>query len=220
VTDNKTGLEWKTGPDKNMSWDEGKQKMLQLIRGDIDHVFLERLYRRKDDTVFWGHLSGSRLCHLDGSFSSLVGVITDITEKKELEVQVQQAQKMEAIGTERILFVDDEESMVNLNQQRLEKLGYTVIPKTDPSEALEFFRAKTDQIDLVITDMTMPHMTGDRLAEEILKIRPNMPIILCTGYSQRISSEKAQELGIRKYIEKPIEIENLARSVKEVMDGR
>ena len=123
-------------------------------------------------------------------------------------------------GTERILFVDDEEPMVKLNQQRLERLGYMVITKTNPSEALEFFRAKPDQIDLVITDMTMPHMTGDRLAEEILKIRRNMSIILCTGYSQRISSERAQELGIRKYIEKPIEMENLARSIREVLDGR
>ena len=85
---------------------------------------------------------------------------------------------------------------------------------------MEFFRANPDQIDLVITDMTMPHMTGDRLAEEILKIRPDMPIILCTGYSQRMSEERAQELGIRKYIEKPIEMENLARSVREVLDGQ
>ena len=121
-------------------------------------------------------------------------------------------------GTERIMFVDDEESMVKLNQQRLEKLGYKVMGKTDPSEALAFFRADPEQIDLVITDMTMPHMTGDRLAEEILNIRPDMPIILCTGYSQRMSDERARELGIRKYIEKPIEMENLARSIREVFD--
>ena len=77
--------------------DAGKQTMLQLIRGDIDHVFVERLYRRKDGTVFWGQISGSRLCHPDGSFSSLVGIITDISEKKKLEAQLQQAHKMEAI---------------------------------------------------------------------------------------------------------------------------
>ena len=79
--------------------DEGKQKMLQLIRGDIDHVFVERLYRRKDGTVFWGQISGSRLCHPDGSFSSLVYIITDISEKKKLEAQLQQAHKIEAIST-------------------------------------------------------------------------------------------------------------------------
>jgi PAS domain S-box-containing protein len=123
-------------------------------------------------------------------------------------------------GTERILFVDDEESMVDLNQQRLERLGYHVISKTDPLEALEFFRTNPDQIDLVISDMTMPHMTGDRLAQEILKIRPDMPIILCTGYSQKISKETARELGIRKYIEKPIEKETLARSIREGLDGK
>jgi CheY-like chemotaxis protein len=122
-------------------------------------------------------------------------------------------------GNERILFVDDEASLVNLNQQRLERLGYKVIPKTDPSEALEFFRANPDQIDLIITDMAMPHMTGDKLAQEILNIVPEMPIILCTGYSERVSEDTAQELGIRKYIEKPIERERLAISVREVLDG-
>jgi PAS domain S-box-containing protein len=121
-------------------------------------------------------------------------------------------------GNEKILFVDDEEPMVDLNQQRLERLGYNVIPKTDPLEALEFFRTNPYQIDLIISDMTMPHMTGDKLAQEILNIRPDMPIILCTGYSERMSEDRAQEIGIRKYIEKPIEKETLARSVREVLD--
>ena len=67
--------------------------------------------------------------------------------------------------------------------------------------------------------MTMPRMTGDKLAQEILKIRSDMPIIICTGYSQRMSEERAQKLGIRKYIEKPIEMESLARSVREALDG-
>jgi PAS domain S-box-containing protein len=123
-------------------------------------------------------------------------------------------------GKERILFVDDEESMVNLNQQRLERLGYKVTPQTDSSEALKLFLYDPNQFDLVITDMTMPRMTGDKLTQEILKIRADMPIILCTGYSERMSSERAQELGIRKYIEKPIEMETLARSVREVLDGK
>jgi CheY-like chemotaxis protein len=123
-------------------------------------------------------------------------------------------------GSERILFVDDEESMVNLNQERLERLGYNVIPKTDPLEALEVFRTNPDQIDLIISDMTMPHMTGDKLAQEILNIRPEMPIILCTGYSERMSEDRAKEIGVRKYIEKPIEKETLARAVREVLDGK
>jgi len=109
--------------------------------------------------------------------------------------------------------------MVKLNQQRLERLGYKVTPQTDSSEALKLFLSDPNQFDLVITDMTMPRMTGDKLTQEILKIRSDMPIILCTGYSERMSSERAQELGIRKYIEKPIEMETLARSVREVLDG-
>ena len=123
-------------------------------------------------------------------------------------------------GKERILFVDDEASMVKLYQQRLEKLGYRVTAKTDSSEALAFFRAHPDQIDLIITDMTMPHLTGDKLAEEILKIRPHIPIILCTGYSQRMSDDRAKELGIREYLEKPMEKETLAKSIRDLLDGQ
>jgi len=122
-------------------------------------------------------------------------------------------------GRETILFVDDEAPMVTLNQQRLERLGYSVIPETDPEKALERFRINPGQFDLIITDMTMPKMTGDKLAGEMLKIRPQMPIILCTGYSQMISVDKARQLGIRKYLRKPIEMGDLARSVREVLDG-
>ena len=121
-------------------------------------------------------------------------------------------------GSERILFVDDEESMVNLNRQRLERLGYQVKSTTIPLEALEWFRADPDQFDIIITDMTMPRLTGDRLAAEVLKIRPRMPVIICTGYSERMSAEKAEALGGRKYIEKPIDLRNLALSLREVLD--
>jgi PAS domain S-box-containing protein len=139
--------------------------------------------------------------------------------KEKVRDEPKDAQEL-PIGNERILFVDDEESMVNLNQQRLERLGYKVIPRTNPSEALKYFQTHPDQIDLLITDMAMPKMTGDRLAQEILKIRPDMPIILCTGYSERMSDERAQEIGIRKYVEKPIEKETMAMSVREVLDGQ
>jgi len=122
-------------------------------------------------------------------------------------------------GTETILFLDDEASLVNLNRQRLERLGYTVIPETDPSKALTIFCNDPDKIDLVITDMTMPGMTGDQLAQAILETRPGMPIILCTGYSEKISDARAQDLGIGKYIEKPIGTDILASSIREVLDG-
>jgi two-component system, cell cycle sensor histidine kinase and response regulator CckA len=123
-------------------------------------------------------------------------------------------------GSESILFVDDEESMVDLNHQRLTRLGYEVKSTTQPVEALEWFKADPDQFDVIITDMTMPRMTGDRLAVEVLKIQPNMPVIICTGYSERMSAEKAETLGVSKYIEKPIDLRNLAASLREVFDKK
>ena len=121
-------------------------------------------------------------------------------------------------GSERILFVDDEQSMVNLNHQRLERLGYQVKSTTKPVEALEWFMADPDQFDVIISDMTMPRMTGDRLTKEILTIRPEMLVIICTGYSERMSAEKAESLGVRKYLEKPIGVQNLAAALREVLD--
>jgi len=121
-------------------------------------------------------------------------------------------------GTERILFVDDEASIAKMGGQTLERLGYTVSIRTSSIEALELFRTKPNDFDLVITDMTMPNMTGDRLAIELMKIRPDIPVILCTGYSKRISDETATEMGIKTFIYKPIVKVDLAKTVREVLD--
>ena len=121
-------------------------------------------------------------------------------------------------GTEKILFVDDEPSIVDLNHQRLERLGYQVKSTTRPLQALEWFSADPDGFDVIITDMTMPRMTGDRLTKEILTIRPQMPVIICTGYSERMSAKKAESLGVRKYLEKPIGLRNMASALREVLD--
>ncbi len=123
-------------------------------------------------------------------------------------------------GSERVLFVDDEELMVKLNHELLEKLGYRVKSTTSALDALEMFRNKPDQFDLVITDMSMPKMTGDRLAQELLKVRPDIPIILCTGYSERISEEKAKELGIKALAYKPLELKRLSQTVRKILDNR
>jgi PAS domain S-box-containing protein len=137
------------------------------------------------------------------------------------EAPIAEAQENETLlhGRETILFVDDEESIVKLNKVRLERLGYQVIGTADPLEALELFRHNSIQFDLVITDMTMPNMTGDRLAAEIMKIRPDIPIILCTGFSGRISEEQALENGIRAFVMKPLELKDLAETVRNVMDA-
>ena len=109
---------------------------------------------------------------------------------------------------------------MNLNRQRLERLGYQVKTTTQPLEALEWFKTDPDQFDVIITDMTMPRMAGDRLAAQVLEIRPHMPVIICTGYSERMSEKKAEALGVRKYIEKPIELRKLASALREVLDEK
>ncbi len=123
-----------------------------------------------------------------------------------------------AIGNERILFVDDEPSLVHIGKQILKPLGYKVEARTSSLEALELFKVKSEKFDLVITDMTMPKMTGDDLAREILKIRTNIPIILCTGYSKKISEGKVEALGVRALVMKPIVAEQLATIVRRVLD--
>ncbi|MBT8372281.1 MAG: response regulator, partial [Deltaproteobacteria bacterium] len=122
-------------------------------------------------------------------------------------------------GSENILFVDDETALLDIGQQMLNRLGYHVITKTSSVEALELFQAKPDKFDLVITDMTMPNMTGDKLAQKMLAIRPDIPVILCTGYSHQITEEKAKRIGIKKFIFKPVAIEELARTIRNVMDN-
>jgi len=87
-------------------------------------------------------------------------------------------------------------------------------------EALELFRAKADQFDLVITDMTMPNMTGEELAREILGIRPGIPIILCTGFSENMSEGKAKALGIREFVMKPLVIMDLAKAIRRALGSR
>ncbi|MFW6284671.1 MAG: response regulator, partial [Desulfosalsimonas sp.] len=121
-------------------------------------------------------------------------------------------------GNERILFVDDEHAVIQLNETRLQRLGYRAVCRRDPVAALQEFAAEPDGFDLVITDMTMPGMTGDVLAAEMLKIRPDARIILCTGYSEKISAETAREMGIARYLEKPLTFSDLASVVRELLD--
>jgi CheY-like chemotaxis protein len=123
-------------------------------------------------------------------------------------------------GTERILFVDDEAPIVKMGSQILERLGYSVTTRTGSVKALELFRAKPDEFDLVITDMTMPDMTGDQLAAELMKIRPTLPIVICSGYSNRLSDQSAQKLGIKAFSHKPIVKADLAKTVRDVLDGK
>jgi len=121
-------------------------------------------------------------------------------------------------GSERILFVDDEIVLTELNKEAIKRLGYQVECMTSPIEAFEAFRAEPDRFDLVITDMVMPKMTGDQLADKIMQIRQDIPIILCTGYNDLITEEKAYKMGIKDFLMKPLAMKDLAHSIRNAID--
>ena len=123
-------------------------------------------------------------------------------------------------GNERILLVDDDPSIVNMTGQMLKRLGYFVTEKTDSTAALEAFNSSPDNFDLVITDMAMPGMSGDQLAAELMKVRKDVPILLCTGHSDTFDEKKAKQLGIKGFAMKPLDKGKLAKSVRILLDGR
>ncbi len=122
-------------------------------------------------------------------------------------------------GEEQILFVDDEKALVDLGRQMLERLGYKVICRTSSIEALELFKIRPEQFDLVITDMTMPNLTGDKLAAELKRLRPDIPIILCTGFSEQVTEAGVRQMDLQAFLFKPLVMNKLARTVRKVLDG-
>lgn len=123
-------------------------------------------------------------------------------------------------GSERILLIDDEEALARMGQTMLTRLGYTVVLCCSSLDALETFQAAPQAFDLVITDQTMPHMTGDMLAQALRRLRPDIPLILCTGFSHNIDAHKAQALGIDAFVMKPWEFGDLTRTVREILERR
>lgn len=121
-------------------------------------------------------------------------------------------------GNESILYVDDESDLVEIGRHKLESLGYAVTGMTDSKRALELFKSDVTQFDMVITDQAMPRLTGKELSEAILKIRPDIPIIMCTGYSDTVDEAVAKEIGIRRFFYKPVNAKDLARAVREVFE--
>jgi CheY-like chemotaxis protein len=122
-------------------------------------------------------------------------------------------------GTERILIVDDELALIEMAAQGLRRLGYQVESRASSVEALELYRLKADRFDLVITDLTMPHMTGIQLAGEMIRIRENIPIILCTGFSEQSSDDRLKAAGIRAKLAKPVITRALAETIREVLNA-
>jgi len=147
------------------------------------------------------------------SFNVYLPIERRISEKKR-----EQFEESIQGGMETILIVDDEEDIVLMEEQILKHLGYQVVTHTSSIEALEAFCKTPDKFDMVITDMAMPSMPGDRLAIELIKIRPDIPILLCTGFSETMSEEKVTSVGIKGFVMKPIKINALAQKIRRVLD--
>ena len=123
-------------------------------------------------------------------------------------------------GTERIMIVDDEETIIIPQTKILERLGYKVTSFTSSPEALKAFERDPSAFDLVITDLSMPKISGSQLSEEILKIRNNIPVILCTGFSYNLTAEKVKEMGISALLTKPVIRSELSRTIRDILDSR
>ena len=145
-------------------------------------------------------------------------VYLPLLEEGQKESQPREVETL-AGGSETILLVDDEAAIVQMQQKMLQRLGYRVVLHTSSLEALKTFRQDPERFDLIITDMTMPEMTGDRLATAAMDTRPGMPVILCTGYSERISPGTAKSLGIRGFLMKPVVKSEMAKMVRRVLEA-
>ena len=148
-----------------------------------------------------------------------VTILLPIIDEAENDMDVSVAEEL-ATGNERILLVDDETMIVDFMTQFLSQLGYRTTSMTDSTSALEMFRSQPDQYDLVITDMTMPKITGIQLTEAMREVRDDISVIICTGFSEQISIERSKELGIQAFIMKPVVMGEMAKTIRNVLDGQ
>jgi PAS domain S-box-containing protein len=201
----------------------------------IEPQFMDKIFEPYFTTKEVGKGTGMGLALVHGIVKSYGGVITVQSEMGKgtsfhvyLPLVEEEADILETAqdsvqlptGTERILFVDDEKAAADVMQLMLEKLGFKVTAQTSSIEALEVFRNKPQEFDLVITDQTMPNMTGKDLAKELMVIRPDIPIILCTGFSEKIDERRAGEMGINAFVMKPIVMGKIANTIRVVLDGK
>ncbi|BCO08014.1 hypothetical protein GF1_03900 [Desulfolithobacter dissulfuricans] len=204
----------------------------------MDQTLLDRIFEPYFTTKEMGKGTGLGLAVLHGivqsykgfvrvestpgkgsSFSIFLPALQEITsEPEDLASETSPAETSPLMGHERILIVDDELLLVRAGQRMLEYYGYKVTAVTDSRDALEKIQADPEQFDLLISDQTMPGLTGFELAQTVLEIKPDMPIILCTGHSEVVSKEKALAMGIKKYLTKPIIGDTLVKAVRMVLD--
>ncbi len=209
---------------------------LKLSVTDTGHGISREIIDRIFDPFFTtkekGKGTGLGLSVIHGIIKSYYGSITvESTEGKGTTFEVYLPLDMSLLkhdeiedkiplpgGNECVLLVDDEALLVKLEQELLEDLGYKVVSRTSSIEALEAFKSQPGKFDIVITDQTMPNLTGAYMAKEMIKIRPDIPIILCTGFSEQISPEKTRALGIKEFLYKPVISRNLAEAIRRALE--
>jgi len=216
-------------------------RYLELTFSDTGHGMppevMKRIFEPYFTTKKTGEGSGMGLAVIHGIVKSYGGDIsvqsekgkgttfrvllpcTRDTEKQEIEPDSQQKEEIPG-GTESILLVDDEAELTEAAKKILEKLGYHVIGKSSSIEALSLFKKAPLQFDIIISDLTMPHMTGLQLAREIKRIRIDIPIIILSGYNLDMTVEQINAFGVKDFISKPINRNKLASVVRRVLDGR
>jgi PAS domain S-box-containing protein len=148
---------------------------------------------------------------------TVFNVFLPLTEKRDTQL-FEIKDTASKLGNEHILFVDDEDAIVKLGVRMLQRLGYTVTGRTSSTEALEVFESNPDKFDLIITDMTMPMLLGTELAQKVLEIRQDIPILICTGFSEQVDNKIAESYGIKGYINKPILMDELSSTVRDLLD--
>lgn len=216
----------------------GEQDCVELIVSDTGHGMSDEIRARIFDPYFTtkkpGEGTGLGLSTVLGAVDSHSGaikvesipgsgssfrVVLPVLDDTAARPEQQGRESAEPSGNETVMIIDDEHALVRLVSNWLKNLGYSVQGFTDSTEALSFFREHTGEIDIVITDQTMPRMTGLSLTKKLLELRPDLPIVLCTGYSESVDESAAKSVGVKEFLLKPMERRELSLALRRALDG-
>ena len=199
----------------------------------IEQKIVDRIFEPFFTTKKVGEGTGMGLSVIHGIVEQLNGKITVeskigqgttfrvfLPRLEKTEIQKKKSQNQPVNGKERILYIDDEADLVRIAVERFSELGYYITGKTDSVEAMDLFQKNPDAFDLIITDQTMPGITGKELSKRVLAMRPQMPIILCSGYSETITRQEAMKIGIREFVFKPVSIFEMPKIARHILDEK